>query len=63
MIADKPNERERDRNEKLTLMRFAGLRGKGLRIEQELSSVSNVIALFALGFRCTDVESRGVWKG
>lgn len=45
-------------------MRFAGLRGRGLRIQQELSSVSNVIALFALGFRCcTDVESRGVWKG
>lgn len=46
----------------LTLARFTGLRGRGLRI-QGLSNASKVIALLALGFRCTDVKSWEVWKG
>lgn len=36
---------------KLTLARFTGLSGRGLRIQQGLSNASNVIALLALGFR------------
>lgn len=37
--------------EELTLVRLTGLRGRGLRIQQGLSSASNVIALLAVGFR------------
>lgn len=47
----------------LTLARLTGLSGKGLRIQQGLSNASNVIALLALGFRCTDTKSWEVWKG